>query len=88
MDKIINNPDLGPLKWEENQPIDTAVEKSGVLKPGFGSKRKRRNELVQRLKSTRRYAPPVKGGKKKGKKKRRKKLAQNLVRRRKGKGRF
>lgn len=61
------------------------VEKSGVLTPGFGSKRKRRNQLVQRLKSTRRYRPPVKGG---AKKKRRSRLANNLIRRRKGGKRF
>lgn len=61
------------------------LQKSGVLSPGFGSKRKRRNQLVQRLKSTRRYDPPVRGGKKK---KRRSSLARNIIRRRKGGKRF
>lgn len=61
------------------------ITKSGVLTPGFGSKRKRRNQLVQRLKSTRRYDPPVRGGKKK---KRRSSLARNIIRRRKGGKRF
>ncbi len=66
-------------------PEEEDVTKSGVLSPGFGSKRKRRNQLVQRLKSTRRYDPPVRGGKKK---KRRSSLAANIIRRRKGGKRF
>lgn len=51
------------------------IQKSGVLSPGFGSKKMRRNELVSRLKGRRNYEKPVKGGKKK----KRKKMGGNLT---------
>lgn len=35
-----------------------------LLSPSFGSKRRRRNQLVARLKAKRKYQPPVRGGRK------------------------
>src|SRR5690606_39270751 len=72
----------GPLPYSTADWVlpadDDDVEKSGPLSASFGSKRRRQNELVSRLKGRRKYAPPVKGGTKK----KRKRLAQNLLRRR------
>jgi hypothetical protein len=62
----------------ELQAAKQKVKKSGVLSPGFGSRKARRNELVSRLKGRRNYAKPVKGGTKK----KRKKMGGNLVSRR------
>lgn len=44
------------------------------LSPDFGSKRKRRNQLVRSLKRRRRYANPVRGGTGKQKRTRRNKF--------------
>lgn len=68
------------LPFLDDDPEDP-VAKSGVLSPSFGSRKRRQNELVSRLKARRQYAQPVRGGKKK---KRRSPLSGNLTRRRKG----
>ncbi len=56
------------------------IEKAG-LPPHFGDNKKRRAELVSRLKVRRRYKPPVRGGRKK--KRRKNLLGGNLLRGRK-----
>jgi len=65
----------------DKEPVlsETIIAKRGGLPPNFGSGRKRRNQLVQRLKQRRQYGPPVRGGKTKKKKKRRS-IGGNLVR--------
>jgi hypothetical protein len=54
--------ETGPIPFPEKE-----VAKSGVISPAFGSGRRRRNQLVARLKRRRQYGLPVRGGKKKRK---------------------
>ncbi len=51
---------------ESEELLKHGVAKKG-LSPQFGSKQKRRNQLVARLKTKRKYKPPVKGGRKRKK---------------------
>ena len=56
-------PDAIDPDWIKPDPEDEDVEK--VLSGNFGNPRKRRAELIRRLKQKRKYGLPVRGGKKK-----------------------